>query len=214
MHDLEYAGEFEIDSPFSEVEEMEEAARLLEITDEAELDQFIGNLLKKAAKASGSVLKPPVGCVVGGYGKGAIKKALPGIGSAVGGFPVPGVGPANGGQVASRAGQLLGLELEVSALKTRSLRLPSGSFVSSARPLRRRRTRPGCVPARPRPSRPSSQLLGSMLRACFEPGTAMTPQRRSIWQANSKRRVRLAKSRRWKKPRACSKLPTKPPRLR
>jgi hypothetical protein len=112
MHDLEYAGEFEIDSPFSEVEEMEEAARLPGITDEAELDQFIGNLLKKAAKASGSVLKPPVGRVVGGYGKGAIKKALPGIGSAVGGFPVPGVGPANGGQVASRAGQLLGLELE------------------------------------------------------------------------------------------------------
>ena len=112
MHDLEYAGEFEIDSPFSEVEEMEEAARLLEITDEAELDQFIGNLLKKATKATGSVLKPPVGRVVGGYGKGAIKKTLPGIGSAVGDFPVPGAGLANGGQVASRAGQLLGLELE------------------------------------------------------------------------------------------------------
>ena len=112
MHDLEYAEEFEIDSPLGEVEEMEEAARLLEIIDEAELNQFIGNLLKKATKVAGSVLKPPVGRILGGYAKGAIKKALPGIGNAAGGFPVPDEGAAIGGQVASRAGQLLGLELE------------------------------------------------------------------------------------------------------
>ena len=53
MHDLRYAEEFEIDSPLGEVEEMEEAAKLLEIIDEAELDQFIGNLLKKATSCSG-----------------------------------------------------------------------------------------------------------------------------------------------------------------
>ncbi|MEJ5199355.1 MAG: hypothetical protein WHX53_10565, partial [Anaerolineae bacterium] len=41
------------DSPFSEVEEMELAAQLLEVTDEAELDQFIGKLFRKAAGAVG-----------------------------------------------------------------------------------------------------------------------------------------------------------------
>ena len=33
---------------FDEVEEMELAGQLLEITDEAELDQFLGDFLKKA----------------------------------------------------------------------------------------------------------------------------------------------------------------------
>jgi hypothetical protein len=97
-------------SPLSEIDEMEYAAGLLEITDEAELDQFLGSLLKKATRAAGGALNTPLGRALGGLLKGAIKKALPGIGSAIGGL-VPG-GSAVGGQLASTAGQLLGLELE------------------------------------------------------------------------------------------------------
>lgn len=43
----------EATSPFTEAEEMEMAAELLEVTDEAELDQFLGNLIKKAGRLVG-----------------------------------------------------------------------------------------------------------------------------------------------------------------
>ena len=42
------------ESPFSESEEMELAAELLNVSNEQELDQFIGKLLKKAGRAAGS----------------------------------------------------------------------------------------------------------------------------------------------------------------
>lgn len=100
------------DSPFSEVEEMEYAAQLLEVTDEGELDQFIGGVFKKAASAVGRALKTPVGRQLGGLVKGAVKKALPRVGAAVGGYLVPGAGATVGSQLATRAGQWLGLELE------------------------------------------------------------------------------------------------------
>jgi hypothetical protein len=112
MHDIEYAEEFETDTPFSEAEEMEYAANLLEITDEGELDQFLGSLLNKASQAVGSALKSPVGRALGGYLKGAIKQALPGIGAAVGGYFAPGAGADVGRRLATSAGQMLGLELE------------------------------------------------------------------------------------------------------
>jgi hypothetical protein len=108
---VEGAGDFEAGSPFDEVEEMELAAQLLEVTDEAELDQFIGGLLKRAARAARKVIRSPLGQHLGGLVKGAIKRALPGVGAAVGGA-IPGVGADLGGQVATQAGQLLGLELE------------------------------------------------------------------------------------------------------
>jgi hypothetical protein len=107
----EGAGDFEAGNPFSEVEEMELAAQLLEVTDEAELDQFIGGLLKRAARAARKVIRSPLGQHLGGLVKGAVKQALPGLGAAVGGA-IPGVGRDLGGQLATRASQLLGLELE------------------------------------------------------------------------------------------------------
>jgi len=138
----ETADEFEMDqgetdSPFSEVEESEFASQLLEVTDEAELDQFIGSLLKKAGKAVGSIVKSPLGQHLGGLVKGAIKKALPTVGGALGGA-IPGVGSALGSRLASRGGQLLGLELEGSSsdeqmmdLAKRLIRL-AGSAVQQA----------------------------------------------------------------------------------
>ena len=42
---------------FSEQQELELASELLEITNEAELNQFIGSLIKKAGKAVGSAVK-------------------------------------------------------------------------------------------------------------------------------------------------------------
>ena len=112
---FEFADEFEYgqqESPFSENEEEELAAQLLEITDEAELDQFIGGLIKKVAKTARKVIKSPIGQQLGGLIKGAVKKALPAAGSAIGNLIAPGAGGAIGGQLATSAGKIFGLELE------------------------------------------------------------------------------------------------------
>lgn len=107
--------EYRSESPFSEEEESELAAELLEINDEAELDQFIGGLLKKARSLVGGALKSPLLKPLGGFIKGAIKKALPMAGGALGNMIVPGLGGQIGSKLASGAGSLLGLELENAA---------------------------------------------------------------------------------------------------
>ncbi|MBO0799473.1 MAG: hypothetical protein J2P31_11690 [Blastocatellia bacterium] len=110
--EFESSGEYSQEGPFSEAEEMELAAELLSVSNEAELDQFFGDIFKKAAKAVGGLIKSPIGKALGGALKGVVKQALPMVGSAVGNIIAPGVGGAIGGQLAAGAGNLLGLELE------------------------------------------------------------------------------------------------------
>lgn len=97
---------------FSEAEAMELAAELLEISSEAELEQFLGGLIKKAGRAVGKFVKSPVGRQLGGLLKGAAKKALPMVGSAIGGYFGGSSGAKIGSRVASTAGRIFGLELE------------------------------------------------------------------------------------------------------
>ncbi len=97
---------------FSEADEMQLAAELLEVTSEDELDRFLGGLIKKAGGAIGQFVKSPVGQQLGGLLKGAAKKALPMVGSAVGGYFGGSSGARIGGQAASTAGRIFGLELE------------------------------------------------------------------------------------------------------
>ena len=108
----EMYGEYGFEGPFSEAEEMEMAAQLLEITDEAELEQFIGDIFKKVSRAVGQVIKSPIGRQLGGILKGLAKKALPIAGGALGTYFGGPAGGAIGSQVASGAGQIFGLELE------------------------------------------------------------------------------------------------------
>jgi len=108
----QYFGEMYGESPFSEAEEMELAAELLGVSNEQELDQFIGSLLKKAGRAAGKLIKSPIGKHIGGIIKGAAKTALPTIGGAIGNAILPGIGGMIGGKAGSAAGSLLGLELE------------------------------------------------------------------------------------------------------
>lgn len=108
----EYAGEYAQEGPFSEVEEMELAAELLTVSNEAELDQFFGGLLKKIGKGLGKAIKIPEVRALGGILKQVAKKALPAIGGAAGNFILPGVGGIVGSKLASTAGGMLGLELE------------------------------------------------------------------------------------------------------
>jgi uncharacterized protein (DUF697 family) len=98
---------------FSDADEMEFAAELLEITDEGELDQFLGKLIKKAGQSVGKVVKSPIGQSLGGIVKGVAKKALPLAGGALGSLiPIPGVGTAVGSALGSAVGKALEPEFE------------------------------------------------------------------------------------------------------
>ena len=114
--DFEFGGEevgtFEAAEELDETEEMELASRLLEITDEAELDQFIGRLIKRAGRAVGQFARSGAGRALGGILKGAAKKALPIVGGAIGGYIGGPAGSRVGSQLAANAGDLFGLELE------------------------------------------------------------------------------------------------------
>lgn len=96
----------------SEAEEMELANELLSVTNEAELEQFLGGFLKKAANFAGNVIRSPVGQAVGGVLKGVAKKALPLAGGALGGYFGGPLGAKIGSGLASAAGSALGLEAE------------------------------------------------------------------------------------------------------
>jgi hypothetical protein len=109
FEESEWSGEAEV---FNEAELMELAGELLEIDSEAELDQFLGKLIKRVGRGLGRVVRSPIGRAVGGFLKGVAKRALPLAGTALGGFVGGPLGAQIGGGLASAAGGALGLEAE------------------------------------------------------------------------------------------------------
>lgn len=108
MGEWEMGASWSAESPFSEAEEMALAAELLEISDEAELDQFLGKLFKKVWGGIRKIARP-----LGGALKGLAKKALPFVGGALGSFiPIPGVGTAVGSALGSAVSKALEMEFE------------------------------------------------------------------------------------------------------
>jgi uncharacterized protein (DUF697 family) len=118
----EYTGEYnqgesfeftaEQQEVFGESEVNELAAELLSVSNQQELNNFLGDLMKKAGSALGQVIKSPLGQQLGGMLKSAARTALPVVGSAIGNAILPGVGGAVGGKLASMAGSMFGLETE------------------------------------------------------------------------------------------------------
>lgn len=105
----EYEG---IEGMLDESEEMELAAELLEVTDEAELDQFFGKLFRKAKNKLGKPLSSAAGITLINGLKGVARQALPRVGQVVGGFVGGPLGGMIGGQLAQKGGQIFGLEME------------------------------------------------------------------------------------------------------
>jgi hypothetical protein len=97
---------------FNESQELELAAELLEITNEAELDHFLGDLISKAGQAVGQFVSSPTGQALGGLLKGAAKKVLPAAGQAIGGYFGGSTGAQIGGRLASAASNLFEAEAE------------------------------------------------------------------------------------------------------
>src|SRR5690242_10702668 len=106
-YETEYES-YETGFELNEVQEMELAAELLEITNEAELEEFLGGIVK----AAGNFLKSPTGKALGGVLKDVAKTALPIVGGALGSFVAPGVGTAIGSKLGSMASNLFEVELE------------------------------------------------------------------------------------------------------
>ncbi len=114
MEALEFEQEYRTrgDGVFNETQEMEFAAELLEVNNEQELEQFLGDLIKSAGKAIGGIVKSPIGRALGGVLKSAAKVALPIAGGALGTFVGGPLGTTIGSSLGSMAGKALGLELE------------------------------------------------------------------------------------------------------
>jgi hypothetical protein len=96
----------------SEADEYELAMELLGVTSEAELDQFLGGLIKKVGRGFRQFASSSLGKAVGGVLKGVAQKALPIAGGALGGFIGGPIGAQIGSGLAKAAGGALGLEAE------------------------------------------------------------------------------------------------------
>lgn len=118
-----YANEFEAftsdneypsarNTPFSEQQELELAAELLEVSSDAELEAFLGKLVSSAARGISNFARSSTGKAIGGFLKGVAKKALPIAGTALGNLVAPGIGGMIGGKLGSVASSLFELELE------------------------------------------------------------------------------------------------------
>jgi len=104
----------ELESPLSEMQEMELASELLEVTGEQELEQFLSDVFSAVGQAAGNFIRSDTGQALGGILKdslsSAAKQALPVVGRAIG--DVAGGYGDIGAQAGSAVGSLLGLELE------------------------------------------------------------------------------------------------------
>jgi hypothetical protein len=110
---MEYAGfESPGDGVLSPGHEMELASEFLDVENEEELEQFLGDLIGHVGHALGKIVKSPIGQAVGGVLKQVAKTALPIAGGALGGFVGGPIGAMIGSNLASMAGGALGLELE------------------------------------------------------------------------------------------------------
>jgi len=96
----------------SDSDEMELAAELLDVDNEAELEQFLGDVIHKIGSSLGKFAKSKAGQELVGVLKSVAKTALPIAGGAIGGLVGGPPGALIGSNLASMAGSALGLELE------------------------------------------------------------------------------------------------------
>jgi hypothetical protein len=96
--------------PFSEAELDELALELLQVRDEHELDQFLGSLLSKAARAVGKFVRSPAGVALKGILKNAVTAAVPVLSAAVPGLGA--LGLLRGGGVGTALGAAIKSELD------------------------------------------------------------------------------------------------------
>jgi len=93
--------------------EMNLAAELLTVSNEAELDQFLGKLIRGVGRGFRRFARSGFGRFLGGALRNVARAALPTLGGALGSLiPIPGVGTALGAAAGNAVGGALGLEFE------------------------------------------------------------------------------------------------------
>jgi len=100
------------ESPLNEAQEMELAAELLEVTNEQELDHFLGKLISSVGRGIGKFAGSPIGRALGGFLKPLAKKFLPIATGALGTFLGGPLGGLAASQLTNVATKAFGLELE------------------------------------------------------------------------------------------------------
>lgn len=103
-----YETAFSQEAAFEEGEMDELAAELLSVSNESEMDQFLGKLFRTVRRAIPKAVLRPLGGVL----KGIARTALPIAGGALGSLVAPGIGTALGSSLAAGAGRMFGLEVE------------------------------------------------------------------------------------------------------
>ncbi|GAA3948290.1 hypothetical protein [Hymenobacter algoricola] len=103
---------YEMHGELNETQEMELAHELLEVTNEQELNMFLGKLIRGAGRAVSNFAKSSIGRTIGGALKSVGKTVLPLAGKALGSFVGGPIGGMIGGQLGSAASNLFELELE------------------------------------------------------------------------------------------------------
>ncbi|MEV5961049.1 hypothetical protein AB0L70_04760 [Kribbella sp. NPDC051952] len=103
-------GEAEVgELPLTEAQENEFAGRLLEVSNEQELDHFLGGLVNtigRAVQGIGRAASSPQGQALIGALKPLAKVALPALGGAIGTAIAPGIGTTIGGTLGAAASKL------------------------------------------------------------------------------------------------------------
>jgi hypothetical protein len=96
----------------SEQEEIQLAHELLAVNNEQELEQFLGNFIRRAVSTVGQIARSPIGQAIGGVLKNVARKALPMAGAPLGGYIGGPLGARLGNGLANAAGKAIGLEQE------------------------------------------------------------------------------------------------------
>ena len=102
----------EMATAFGEVLEIQLASELLSVTNEAEMEQFLGGLMRRAWSGIRRAASSPVGQALTGVLKRTARVAIPMFGRAVGSYLGGPAGGAIVGTLASRAASAFGLETE------------------------------------------------------------------------------------------------------
>lgn len=160
-----------------ETDEIALAAELLAVTDEGELDQFLGSLAKRAVSAARDFAGSAAGQAVGNILKSAARKALPQLGQAVGNYLVPGAGGQAGQQVGKWLGSKFesGLQLEGLSPEDRDLETARAFVRFATNTAQRAAAMPRSIPAplaaQKAATAAARQHLPGLLKAQGRPGS-------------------------------------------
>lgn len=149
--------------PMTESEEEALAAELLGVSNEAELEQFLGGLFRKVKSHLGGAAKflaqnsGPLAAAL----KGIAAKALPFLGGALGtAIPIPGLGTAIGAAAGNAASKLLQSEMENMEVEEQEFEMARRYVRLASHAMRRA----GRIPPRGNPSAVANFVLRNTFR--------------------------------------------------